>query len=196
MKAALNVVVVLMLACLPALAQAAAWQIDPAHAAIEFRVRHLMVAWVKGSFPAVKGSAEIDETDLSRSKVTVTIETASIDTNNAKRDEHLRSADFFDAARFPTMTFVSKQVIADGGQLRQVVGDLTIRDTTREVTLKVDELTPAIKDPWGKTRRGATASAEINRKDFGLTWNKLLETGGVAVGDEVKIFLTVELVQE
>lgn len=196
MKTALKIVLTLLLAGLPALTQATTWQIDPAHAAIEFRVRHLMVAWVKGAFPAVKGTIEIDETDLSRSKVSVTIETASIDTNHAKRDEHLRSADFFDVAKFPTMTFVSKKVLADGGQLRQVTGDLTIRDVTREVTLNVDELTPSIKDPWGNTRRGATATAEINRKDFGLTWNKLLETGGVAVGDEVRIYLTVELVQQ
>jgi len=196
MKTALKIVLTLLLAGLPALAQATTWQIDPAHAAIEFRVRHLMVAWVKGAFPAVKGTVEIDENDLSRSKVSVTVDTASIDTNHAKRDEHLRSADFFDVAKFPTMTFVSKKVLADGGELRQVTGDLTIRDVTREVTLNVDELTPSIKDPWGNTRRGATATAEINRKDFGLTWNKLLETGGVAVGDEVRIYLTVELVQQ
>jgi len=196
MKITLKIVLALLLAGLPALAQAASWKIDPAHASVEFRVRHLMVAWVKGAFPDVAGTVEINEADLSKSKVEVTIGTASIDTNNAKRDEHLRSADFFDVAKFPTITFVSKKVIAAGGEVRQVTGDLMIRDTTREVTLDVDELTPAIKDPWGNTRRGATATAEINRKDFGLTWNKLLETGGVAVGDEVRIYLTVELVKQ
>jgi polyisoprenoid-binding protein YceI len=181
---------------MPVMAHAATWEIDPAHASVEFRVRHLMVAWVKGVFPDVAGTVDIDETDLAKSKVSVTIGTASIDTNNTKRDEHLRSADFFDTASYPSMTFVSKKIVAAGGQLRQVIGDLTIRGATREVTLSVDELTPAIKDPWGNTRRGATATAEINRKDFGLTWNKALETGGVVVGDEVRIALAVELIRK
>ena len=181
---------------LPGLAPASTWEIDPAHASIEFRVRHLMVAWVKGAFPDVAGTVEIDETALTKSKVSVTIGSASIDTNNAKRDEHLRSADFLDSANFPAMTFVSKKIVAEGGQLRQVIGDLTIRGTSREVTLNVDELTPAIKDPWGNTRRGVTASTEINRKDFGLTWNKALETGGMVVGDEVRIALDVELIRK
>jgi polyisoprenoid-binding protein YceI len=181
---------------LPVVVHAATWEIDPAHASVEFRVRHLMVAWVKGAFPDVSGTVDIDEADLTKSKVSVTIGTASIDTNNVKRDEHLRSADFFNAASYPAMTFVSKKIVAEGGQLRQVIGDLTIRGTTREVTLSVDELTPAIKDPWGNTRRGATASAEINRQDFGLTWNKAMETGGVVVGDEVKIALNVELIRK
>ena len=130
------------------------------------------------------------------SKVSVTLDTAAIDTNNPKRDEHLRSPDFFDVAKYPTMTFVSRKIVGDGTALQQVIGDLTIRGTTREVTLDIAELTPAIKDPWGNLRRGATATATINRKDFGLTWNKLLETGGAVVGDEVKISLDVELIQE
>jgi polyisoprenoid-binding protein YceI len=181
---------------MPVMAHAATWEIDPAHASVEFRVRHLMVAWVKGAFPDVAGTVEIDETDLTKSKVNVTIGAASIDTNNAKRDEHLRSADFLDSASYPAITFVSKKIVVEGGQLRQVTGDLTIRGTTREVTLSVDELTPAIQDPWGNTRRGATASAEINRKDFGLTWNKTLETGGLVVGDEVRIALGIELIRK
>lgn len=196
MKSSLRLVLCLLLMTAPLLAHAATWEIDPAHASVEFRVRHLMVAWVKGAFADVAGTVEIDEADLAKSKLNVTIATASINTNNAKRDEHLRSADFFDTASFPAMTFVSKQIVAEGDQVRQVIGDLTIRGTTREVTLSVDELTPAIKDPWGNTRRGATATAQINRKDFGLTWNKALEAGGVAVGDEVKIALDVELIRK
>jgi len=196
MKSSLRLVLCLLLMTAPLLAHAATWEIDPAHASVEFRVRHLMVAWVKGAFVDVAGTVEIDEADLAKSKLNVTIATASINTNNAKRDEHLRSADFFDTASFPAMTFVSKQIVAEGDQVRQVIGDLTIRGTTREVTLSVDELTPAIKDPWGNTRRGATATAQINRKDFGLTWNKALEAGGVAVGDEVKIALDVELIRK
>jgi len=196
MQTSLRVVLCLLLLTMPVMAHAASWEIDPAHASVEFRVRHLMVAWVKGAFPDVAGTVEIDETDLTKSKVSVTIGAASIDTNNAKRDEHLRSADFLDSASYPVITFVSKKIVVADGQLRQVIGDLTIRGTTREVTLSVDELTPAIKDPWGNTRRGATASAEINRKDFGLTWNKALETGGVVVGDEVRIALGIELIRK
>jgi polyisoprenoid-binding protein YceI len=196
MKTSLRLVLCLLLMTLPVMAHAASWEIDPAHASVEFRVRHLMVAWVKGAFPDVAGAVEIDETDLTKSKVSVTIGAASIDTNNAKRDEHLRSADFLDSANYPAMTFISKKIVVADGQLRQVIGDLTIRGTTREVTLSVDELTPAIKDPWGNTRRGATASAEINRKDFGLTWHKALETGGVVVGDEVRIALGIELIRK
>ena len=196
MQTSLRFVFCLLLMTMPVMAHAATWEIDPAHASVEFRVRHLMVAWVKGAFPDVAGTVEIDETDLTKSKVNVTIGAASIDTNNAKRDEHLRSADFLASASYPAMTFVSKKIVVAGGQLRQVIGDLTIRGTTREVTLSVDELTPAIKDPWGNTRRGATASAEINRKDFGLTWNKALETGGVVVGDEVRIALGIELIRK
>lgn len=196
MQTSLRFVFCLLLMTMPVMAHAATWEIDPAHASVEFRVRHLMVAWVKGAFPDVAGTVEIDETDLTKSKVNVTIGAASIDTNNAKRDEHLRSADFLASASYPTMTFVSKKIVVEGGQLRQVTGDLTIRGTTRTVTLSVDELTPAIQDPWGNTRRGATASAEINRKDFGLTWNKTLETGGLVVGDEVRIALGIELIRK
>ena len=196
MQTSLRFVFCLLLMTMPVMAHAATWEIDPAHASVEFRVRHLMVAWVKGAFPDVAGTVEIDETDLTKSKVSVTIGAASIDTNNAKRDEHLRSADFLDSASYPAITFVSKKIVVEGGQLRQVTGDLTIRGTTRTVTLSVDELTPAIKDPWGNTRRGATASAEINRKDFGLTWNKTLETGGLVVGDEVRIALGIELIRK
>jgi len=196
MKFLCRLIVAAALIAIPVLAGAATWQIDPAHATVEFRVKHLMVAWVKGSFPDVAGTVDIDEADLSKSKASVTIATASIDTNHAKRDEHLRSADFLDTANFPTMTFVADKIVAENGQLRQVTGDLTIRGTTRQVTLTVNELTPAIKDPWGKTRRGVSATTEINRKNFGLTWNKALEAGGVVVGDEVRISLDIELIRQ
>lgn len=196
MKLLCRLIVAAALLAIPVLAGAATWQIDPAHATVEFRVKHLMVAWVKGSFPDVAGTVDIDEADLSKSKASVTIASASIDTNHAKRDEHLRSADFLDTANFPTMTFVADKIVAESGQLRQVTGNLTIRGTTRQVTLTVNELTPAIQDPWGKTRRGVSATTEINRKDFGLTWNKALEAGGVVVGDEVRISLDIELIRQ
>jgi polyisoprenoid-binding protein YceI len=185
-----------LLVAAPAGAAAASWQIDPAHASIEFKVRHLMVAWVKGTFTTVAGSVEFDEADLARAQARVTIDAASINTHNAKRDEHLRSADFLAVADYPTITFVSSKVMVADGTPRQLVGELTIRGVTREVTLEIDELTPPIKDPWGNTRRGATATAEINRRDFGLTWNKALEAGGVVVGDEVKIALDIELIRQ
>jgi len=196
MNIVLRLLLVSLLSLLPTLAMAATWQIDPNHANIEFKVKHLMVAYVKGVFAKVEGTIEADEADLSKAKISVTIDTASINTNNAKRDEHLRSPDFFDVGNFPAMTFASKRIVAGGGTLSQVIGDLTIRGVTREVTLEIAELSPAIKDPWGNLRRGATASALINRKDFGLTWNKVLEAGGVAVGDEVKISLDLELIKK
>ena len=191
-----RLVLALLLVTAPALAGAATWQIDPDHAFVEFKVKHLMVSSVKGAFTKVAGTLEADDADLAKATVTVTIDTASLDTNIAKRDEHLRSPDFFDVAKYPTMTFVSRKIVGDGTALRKVIGDLTIRGTTREVTLDVADFTPAIKDPWGKQRRGATATTTISRKDFGLTWNALLEGGGVAVGDEVRISLDIELIKK
>ena len=191
-----RILLTILLVTTPVLAHAATWQIDPAHATIEFKVRHLMVSSVKGVFTKIAGTVEADDADLTKAVVNVTIDTASLNTNIAKRDEHLRSPDFFDVAKYPTMTFVSKRVVVEGGKVGKVIGDLTIRGTTREVTLDVADFTPAIKDPWGKQRRGATATTTISRKDFGLTWNALLEGGGVAVGDEVKISLDVELIKK
>ncbi|TLM65562.1 MAG: YceI family protein [Deltaproteobacteria bacterium] len=196
MKRFSRLILAVLLVAAPTLAGAATWRIDPDHAFVEFKVKHLMVSNVKGTFTKVDGTIEADEADLANSKVNVTIDTASIDTNIVKRDEHLRSADFFDVAKYPTMTFVSKRVLVDSGRVTKVIGDLTIRGTTREVTLDVGEFTPAIKDPWGLMRRGATATAVIDRKDFGLTWNKLLEAGGVAVGDEVRISLDIEMIRK
>ena len=180
----------------PALSSASSWQIDPDHSNIQFKVRHLMVSNVKGVFHKVSGLVEIDDEDITRSKVNVTIETASVDTGVPKRDEDLRSANFFDVARYPTMTFVTKKVVKNGMDSLKVSGDLTIHGVTREVVLDVDGPTPAIKDPWGGMRRGATAATRINRKDFGLTYNKVLETGGVVVGDDVAISLEVELIRK
>ena len=178
---------------LPQLASAASWKIDPVHTTVEFKIRHLMVSWVKGVFTEVNGTVDIAEDDLSKSTTSVQIATASIDTNNQKRDDHLRSADFFDAGSFPSMTFVSKQVVVADNTPVKIIGDLTIRDVTREVTLEVNDFSQVVTDPWGNTKRGASASTKINRKDYGLTWNKALETGGVVVGDEVHITLEIEM---
>ncbi|HLO24772.1 MAG TPA: YceI family protein, partial [Geobacteraceae bacterium] len=163
---------------LPALSFASTWQIDPDHSNIQFKVRHLMVSNVKGVFHKVSGMAEIDDQDMTRSRVSVTIETASVDTGVAKRDDDLRSANFFDVTRYPTMTFVSRKIVKTGTDSFKVTGDLSIHGVTREVVLDVDGPTAAVKDPWGGMRRGATATTKINRKDFGLTYNKVLETGG------------------
>ena len=180
----------------PTLSYASSWQIDPDHSSIQFKVRHLMVSNVKGVFHKVSGLIEIDDKEITRSRVSVTIETASVDTGVAKRDEDLRSANFFDVTRYPTMTFVTKKVARSGPDSLKVTGDLTIHGVTREVTLDVDGPTPAVKDPWGGMRRGASATTRINRKDFGLTYNKVLETGGVVVGDEVAINIEVEMIRK
>ncbi|HXJ21495.1 MAG TPA: YceI family protein [Polyangia bacterium] len=181
----------------PAAAPAAkTWDIDTAHATAGFRVRHLMVSHVRGQLGPVTGTVVIDELDPSRSRVAVSIDARGVDTREPKRDEHLRSADFFDVANHPTVTFQSTRVEAPRGLqgALRVTGDLTIRGVTRPVTLEVEALEPAIQDPWGNARRGVSARARVNRKDWGLKWNLAVETGGVVVGDEVTIELDAELV--
>ncbi len=195
MKNIIRIISVVALLSLPTLALATTWNIDPDHSSVGFKVRHLMVSNVKGNFEKHSGTVEINDTDITKSKVAITIDTASINTNVTKRDEHLRSADFFDVAKYPTMTFVSKKVARAGQNGLKVTGDLTIHGVTREVILDVEGLSGESKDPWGNIRRGASASAKVNRRDFGLTWNKALETGGVVVGDEVNIVLEVEMVK-
>ena len=179
----------------PALAFASTWNIDPDHSSIEFKVRHLMVSNVKGSFGRVAGVIHVDDKDITRSSATATIDTASIDTGVERRDAHLRSPDFLDVEKFPTMTFVSTKVARDGEDKLKVTGNLTLHGVTRRVVLDIEAPSLEIKDPAGNIRRGASAMARINRKDFGLTWNKALETGGVAVGEEVGINIELELVR-
>jgi polyisoprenoid-binding protein YceI len=154
-----------------------------------------MISWVKGVFTDVNGTVVINEADLAGSTVKIQIATTSLNTNNKKRDDHLRSPDFFDTATYPVMIFVSRKVIVANGQPVNIVGDLTIRNITKEVSLEVEDLSQTVTDPWGNTRRGATASMNINRKDYGLTWNKVLEAGGVVVGDEIRISLEVEFIK-
>lgn len=196
MKNVISKIATVALLLLPALASASTWQIDPDHTNIQFKVRHLMVSNVKGVFHKFSGVVEVDEKDITRSKVTIAIDTASVDTGVAKRDEDLRSDHFFDVVRYPTMTFASRKVEKIGADNLKVTGDLTIHGITREVVLDVEGPSAAIKDPWGGMRRGASAATKINRKEFGLTWNKVLETGGVVVGDDVAINLEVELVKK
>ena len=181
---------------LPSLARAATWTLDPAHTSVQFSVRHLMVSTVRGAFGKVTGTVQVDEKDLTRSKIQATIDAASIDTRIEKRDTHLKSPDFLDVAKYPTITFVSKKIEqVDPGHFK-VTGDLTLHGVTREVSLDVEGPTPEIKDPMGKVRAGAQATTKINRKDFGVTWNLALEAGGVAVSDEVTITIDVEATKE
>jgi polyisoprenoid-binding protein YceI len=153
-----------------------------------------MVSTVRGEFRKLSGEVTLDETDPSKSRVSVALDAASVDTGNEQRDGHLRSGDFFDVEKHPTLTFASKSVKKAGDGL-EVTGDLNIRGISKEVVLKVDELTDAITDPWGNQRRGAHATTSIDRKDFGLTFNQTLDKGGVAIADKVNITIEVELVQ-
>jgi polyisoprenoid-binding protein YceI len=172
------------------------WLIDPAHSAAHFSVRHLMISNVRGEFTKLTGSALIDPADLTKSSVEVTIEAASINTREPQRDDHLRSADFFDVANHSEIKFRSKRIASLEPEHYIVTGDLTIRGVTKEVALDVEGPTPPVKDPWGNIRAGVTGSTKVNRKDFGLAWNALTETGGVVVGDEVKITIEAELIQK
>ena len=171
------------------------WTIDPAHAEIGFAVRHLMIATVRGRFGAVSGTVTVDEENPHNSKLDVTVDVNSIDTRQEMRDNHLRSADFFDVENHPTMHFLSKRIEGDVHGEFRVVGDLTIRGITREVALTAT-LEGRTRDPWGNERAGFSATGKINRRDFGLNWNQALETGGVMVGDEVKLTIDVELVHQ
>jgi polyisoprenoid-binding protein YceI len=171
------------------------WNIDPVHSVAEFKVKHMMISNVKGQFTRVKGVLNLDETDVTNSRVEASIDAASINTRDEQRDAHLKSADFFDAEKFPALSFRSTRItrVADGELA--VAGDLTIHGVTRSVVFNVEGPTAAAKDPWGNIRRGLSAMAKINRKDFGLTWNSALETGGLLVGDEITITLDLQFVK-
>jgi polyisoprenoid-binding protein YceI len=171
------------------------WNIDPAHSVAEFKVKHMMISNVKGHFAKVTGTLTLDESDLTRSKATASIEASSIETRDAQRDAHLKSADFLHVEKFPSLSFSSTRIsLVRDGELA-VEGDLTIRGVTRKVVFNVEGPTPPTKDPWGNTRVGVSATTKINRKDYGLTWNAALETGGILVGDEVTITLEVEFIK-
>lgn len=170
----------------------ATWTIDAAHSHLEFAVRHMMIATVKGRFADVTGTVEFDGSDLESAHVEVQIPVASVETKQEQRDVHLKSAEFFDADKHPLMTFVSKRISGDPAGALQVVGDLTIRGITREVTLSA-EAHGVVRDPWGLDRAGFSATTKINRHDFKLDWNAALEAGGVVVSPEVKISLEIEV---
>ena len=189
-------IVSLLVLALPLAALASTWNLDPDHSTAQFKVKHLMISNVKGNFETISGVLNLDDRDITRSRVEVNIQVTSVNTNIKKRDDHLRSADFFDVARFPAMTFTSTRVEKAGPDKLRVTGNLTLKGVTRPVVLHVDGLTPEIRDPWGYVRRGASATATINRRDFGITWNKSMDNGGSVVGEEVAIQLEVEFVRK
>jgi polyisoprenoid-binding protein YceI len=171
------------------------WNLDPVHSVAEFKVKHMMISNVKGQFANFTGVLTLDEADPTKSHVEAAIDTASVNTRDAQRDTHLKSEDFFHAEKFPKLSFKSTQITRTGNGELAVAGDLTIRGVTRNVVFNVDGPTPAAKDPWGNTRLGLSATTKINRKDFGLTWNAVLEAGSILVGDDVTITLDVQFVK-
>jgi len=180
---------------LSATAQTSTWTIDPKHSTAQFTVRHLAISNVSGNFTNVTGTIDLNEKDITQSQVSAVIDVSSVDTRVSDRDKDLRSPNFFDVEKYPTIEFKSKRIVNSGGKL-QVIGDLTMHGTTREVTLDVDGPTPELNDPWGNVRRGFSASTTLNRKDFGLTYNHALKTGEAVVGDNVKIQIDLELIKK
>jgi polyisoprenoid-binding protein YceI len=171
------------------------WNIDPAHSVAEFKVRHMMITNVKGQFSGIKGTLTLDDADITKSRIEASIDAASLTTREPQRDAHLKSADFLEVEKFPTLSFTSSRVSRSGDGELEVTGDLSIHGVIRSVVFNTEGPSAAAKDPWGNTRVGLSATTKINRKDFGLTWNTALETGGVLVGDQVTITLEVQFVK-
>ncbi len=177
----------------PRTATKTVWKLDPAHTVVEFSAKHMMITTVKGRITDVEGTIYTDEKDPRNSSVEATLKGASIDTRNEQRDTHLRSGDFLNAEQFPEIKFRSKRVEGDAREFK-LTGDLTIRDVTREITLDV-EFGGKTRDPWGGERVGFSATGKIDRRDFGLTWNQVMETGGVLVGNDIKVNIEVQAVK-
>lgn len=180
---------------LPTASFASTWELDPNHSAAHFSIKHMMVAKVRGEFSKLSGALSLDDKDPTKSSVEATIDVSSVDTGNERRDGHLKSPDFFDVEKFPSMTFKSRKVVRAPGGFK-VTGDLSLHGVTKEVVLDLEGDTTVAKDPWGNAKIGGTATTHINRKDFGLTWNKALESGGVLVGEDVAITIDMEFVQK
>ena len=180
----------------PLAARADTWQIDPAHTTVGFTVRHMTISSVRGQFDKVEGTITANGSDPASVSIEATIDTASIDTRSADRDADLKSVNFLDVTKYPTMTFKSKKIEAAGPGKFNVVGDLTLHGVTKEVTLAVEVPDTPIKDPWGNTRAGASATTTISRKAFGVIWNKMIEAGGAVVGDAVSVSIDVEAVKK
>jgi polyisoprenoid-binding protein YceI len=179
----------------PATAGITTWNIDPAHSHAEFKVKHMMISNVKGTFGGITGTLKLSDTNPEYSSVEATVPVSTINTADAQRDEHLKGADFFDVEKYPTFTFKSTHVTRHAAGAHKVAGELTLRGVTKTVTFDVDGPSEPGKDPWGNTRIGLSATAKINRKDFGLGWNAALETGGVLVGEDVTLTLEIQFIQ-
>lgn len=191
----LTAVLSLMIIASVAVAQdAAKWEVDGAHSSVSFKISHMVISKVKGNFDEFSADIMFPENDPSKGSVNFTIQVASVDTDNTKRDDHLKAADFFDVENYPTMTFVSKSVTKVSDNKYKITGDLTIRGTTEEVTFDA-ELNGIVQDPWGGTRAGFSVTTTIDRTDFGLTYGKVMETGGLMVGHDVEIEMELELVK-
>lgn len=175
--------------------QTSTWNIDPAHSAAEFKVRHMMISNVRGNFSGITGSLKLAEADVTKSAVEASIDATSLNTRDSQRDGHLKSADFLDVEKFPKLSFKSTRINRDSDGDLKVEGELTIHGVTRNVVFTVESFSEPAKDPWGNIRIGLSATTKINRKDFGLTWNAALETGGVLVGDDVTIGLDVQFIK-
>jgi polyisoprenoid-binding protein YceI len=192
MRLNLSIASALAVALSAPVAGASTWEIDSAHTSAQFAVRHLMVTTVRGHLGTVTGTVNIDESDLTKSSVEATIDVTGINTRDAKRDEHLRSADFFDVAKYPTITFKSKKVEKAGDKYK-VTGDLTIKDVTKAVGLDVEGSPKPLTDPFGNVKLGGVAQTSINRQDFGVSWSKVMEGGGLVVGDNVDVTIDIQL---
>jgi polyisoprenoid-binding protein YceI len=180
----------------PTLAATSTWQLDSAHSAATFAVRHLMISTVRGEFSKVTGTVQVDEVDVTKSRVDVTIDTTTVNTREPDRDEDLRSDHFLDVKEFPAMTFHSTKVEKAGAGKLKVTGNLTLRGVTKEVFFDVEGPSAAVKDPWGNLRMAVSATTKINRQDFGVKWNAKMDNGGVVVGDEVTVIVDAEMVKE
>ena len=181
---------------LPAGAATSDWKIDPQHSSAQFSVRHMAISTVRGAFSKVTGTILLDDNDITKSTVDVTIDASTVDTREPDRDKDLRSDKFFDVAHYPSITFKSKRVQQVATGKLKVTGDLTIRGTTKEVVLDVEGPTASVKDPWGNVRAAVTATTKVNRQDFGVKWNATLDNGGVVVGDDVNITIDVEMIKQ
>jgi polyisoprenoid-binding protein YceI len=184
-----------LLAAVPAVAHAADYEIDSSHSAAAFTVKHMMISNVRGELSGLKGTVSWAKPDFSDAKIDVTIDVSTIDTREPNRDKHLKSPDFFDVAKYPTLTFKSTKVVKSGDKVK-ITGDLTLHGVTKSVTFDAAAPSKEMKDPWGNVRVASAATTKINRKDYGLNWNKALEAGGVLVGDEVSIEVNLELVKK
>jgi polyisoprenoid-binding protein YceI len=181
---------------LPAGAATSEWKIDPQHSSAQFSVRHMAISTVRGAFSKVTGTILLDDSDITKSTVDVTIDASTVDTREPDRDKDLRSDKFFDVAHYPSITFKSKRVQQVATGKLKVTGDLTIRGNTKEVVLDVEGPTAPVKDPWGNVRVAVTATTKVNRQDFGVKWNATLDNGGVVVGDDVNITIDVEMIKQ